>query len=242
MAHDPDFWIFVGSFLVLFLFVGECLNAYSANTPKKTALSQVFHTVIGLIGTGIFVSVFGVSIVLCFLVVFFCLLILIMYLAVTTLEIIGLGIVVATGIGCIGFALETIVLTLVGPSRLKTTVVKNLIRTGITTYFAPLLLSLRGHRESTTAPEFPLSLTFGTGMRFYFSFRATPQKKFPPDWKPRPYWGDGLEGDFGVYPFSQKHINPVFQRRPIGNFPPTGMAKRDPFRQRNGSRPPISTR
>lgn len=46
-------------------------------------------------------------------------------------------------------------------------------------------------------------------MRFYFRFRAIPEKKFPPHWKPRPYWGDGLEGDFGVFPFSQKHLNPV---------------------------------
>lgn len=215
MAHSPEFWIFVGSSIVLFLFVGECLNAYSVNTPKQTALSQVFHAVIGLIGTTILVSVFGVSIVLCFFVVFFCLAIFIIYLAFTALEIAGLSIVVAMAIGCIGYALETIALTLVGP-RLEIAAVKNLIRTGIknpiralSTCFVPLLVSLPWHEESTTAPESPLRLTFGTGMRFYFSFRATFQKKFPPHWKPRPYWGDGLEGDFGVYPFSQKHLNPV---------------------------------
>lgn len=224
MERGPEFWMFVGSFLVLFLFVGECLNAYSFNTPKQTALSQVFHTVIGLIGTAIFVSVFGVSIVVCLLIVFFCLVILIIYLAITALEIVGLGIVIATAIGCIGYALETIALTLVGP-RMEITAIKNLIRTGLinpiytlSTCFAPLLGPLLWHRESTTGPESPLGLTFGTGMRFYFSFRATHQKKFPPDWKPRPYWGDGLEGDFGVYPFSQKHLNPVFDRQ-IGKFP-----------------------
>lgn len=216
MAHGPKFWIFVGSFVVLFLFVGECLNAYSVNTPKKTALSQVFHTVIGLIGAAILVSVFAVSIVLCFLIVLFCLLILIIYLAFTALEIVGLGIVVAIALGCIGYALETIALTLVCPS-LESSAVKNLIRTGITNpiralstcFVPPLLVSLPWHRESTTAPESPPELTFGTGMRFYFSFRAIPQKEFPTHWKPRPYWGDGLEGDFGVFPFSQKHINPV---------------------------------
>lgn len=224
MAHGYKFWYFVGSSFVLFLFVGECLNAYSTNTPKQTALSQVFHTVIGLIGTAILVSVFAASIVLCFLVVFLSLVILVIYLAFTSLEIVALGIVVAIVLGCIGYALETIALTLVarGLERSSAVKVKNLFRTGITitfparalsTCFVPLLVLLPSwHRESTTAPESPLRLTFGTGMRYYFSFRATLQKKFPPHWKPRPYWGDGLEGDFGVFPFSQKHLNPVLTR------------------------------
>lgn len=218
MAHGYKFWYFVGSSFVLFLFVGECLNAYSTNTPKQTALSQVFHTVIGLIGTAILVSVFAASIVLCFLVVFLSLVILVMYLAFTSLEIVALGIVVAIFLGCIGYALETIALTWVARGLERSSAVKNLIRTGITitfpiralsTCFVPLLVLLPWHREITTAPESPLRLTFGTGMRFYFSFRAIPQKKFPPHWKPHPYWGDGLEGDFGVFPFSQKHLNPV---------------------------------
>lgn len=222
MAHGPKFWILVGSFFVLFMFAGECLNAYSANTPKQTALSQVFHTVIGLIGTAILVSVFAASSVLCFLVVFLSLVMLVMYLAFTSLEIVALGTVVAMALGCIGYALETIALTLVGRGLERSSAVRNLIRTGIVTItfpiralstcFVPLLVvSLPWHRKRpTTAPESPLRLlTFGTGMRFYFTFRAIPQKKFPPHWKPRPYWGDGLEGDFGVFPFSQKHLNPV---------------------------------
>lgn len=226
MAHGPKFWIFVGSSFVLFLFAWECLNAYYSannNTPKQTALSQVFHTVIGLIGTAIWVSVFAASIVLCFLIVFLSLVMLVMYLAFTSLEIVALGIVVAMALGCIGYALETIALTLMAQS-LESSVakVKDLIRTGITitrallsTFFVPLLMvPLPWHQESstTTAPESPLRLvllTFGTGMRFYFTFRAIPQKEFPPHWKPRPYWGDGLEGDFGVFPFSRKHLNPV---------------------------------
>lgn len=175
---------------------------------------------------------------MCFLVVLFGLVILIIFLAVTTLEIVGLSIVVAMTISCVGYALETIALTLVG-LVLEITAVKNLIRTGITnpiralrTCFVPLMVLLPWHRESTTARESPLGLTFGTGMRFYFSFRATPQKKFPPSWKPRPYWGDGLESDFGVFPFSQKHLKPVFneiinQLRPKaadkGNFFGNGM-------------------
>lgn len=226
MAPSHEFWIFIGSCLFLSLFVLECLNAYTVNV-KHTALSLVFHTVIGLIGAAIAVSVFGVSIVVCLLIMFLCLVILIIYLTVTALEIVGLGIVVATVIGCTGYALETIALTLLGP-RLEITAVKNLIRVGLiipictlSTCFATLLVPLLWHRESTAAPEFPLGLTFGTGMRFCFSFRATLQKKFTPDWKPRPYWDDVLEGNFGIYPFSQKHLNPILER-PTANFP-TGI-------------------
>lgn len=216
----------MGSFVVLFLFVGECLNAYSLNTPKQTALSQVFHTVIGIIGTAILGSIFGVGILVFFFIVFFGLVILIIYLVVTAIEIVGLGIVIAIAIGFIGYALETIAITLAGP-RLDVTAVKNLIRVGVTdptrvlsTCFALLLVSLPWHRQNA-APESPFEQTFGTGMRFYFGFRATPQKKFPLHWKPRRYWGDGLEGDFGVCPFSQKLLYPVFERS-TGKLP-TGI-------------------
>lgn len=208
----------MGSFVVLFLFVGECLNAYSVNTPKQTALSQVFHSVTGLIGTAIFVSVFCVGIFVFSCIVFFGLVILIIYLVVTAIEIVGLGVIILLAIGFTGYALETIGLALAGP-RIDIIAVKNLVQTGLTdpiralsTCFAPLLVSLPWHRQNTAGPESPFGLTFGTGMRFYFSFRAHPQKKFPPDWKPRRYWGDGLEGDFGVCPFSQKLLNPIFQR------------------------------
>lgn len=217
MAHGPETWIFVGSFVVLFLFVGECLNASSVNTPKQTALSQVFHSVIGLIGTAILVFVFGVAICVFCLIVCFGVVTLIIYLAVTALEIVGLGIVIAIAIGLTGYALETIAVTLAGP-RLDITAIKNLIRVGLTdpiralsTCFAPLLVLLAWPRQNTP-PESPFGQIFGTGIRFRFSFRAFPQKKFPPDWKSRRHWGDGLEGDFDVCPFSQKLLNPVFER------------------------------
>lgn len=117
-AHSHEFWFFMGSLFVLFLFVGECLNAYSWNTAKQTALSQIFHTLIGLVGTATLGSILAVSIVLCLLVAVSCLVMLIAYLAFTALEIVALGIVVAVGIGCIAYALETIALTLVvGPGR-----------------------------------------------------------------------------------------------------------------------------
>lgn len=219
MAHSPEFWFFMGSFFVLFLFVGECLNAYSFNTGKQTALSQIFHTLIGLIGTAILSSILAVSIVICLLVAFSCLVMLVIYLAYTALEMVALGIVVAVVIGCIAYALETIALTLVGPGRTCTSFLEitasltTTIRRALSTRFVSLLKSPLfpwWHLgESTTVPESPLALTFGTGMRFYFRFRAIHQKKFPPHWKPRPYWGDGLEGDFGVFPFSQKHLNPL---------------------------------
>lgn len=245
MTPGHEFWIFMGFCLFLSLFVGECLNAYTVNV-KHTALSLVFHTVIGLIGAAIAVSVFGVSIVVCLLIMFLCHVILIIYLTVTALEIVGLGIVVATGIGCIGYALETIALALVGP-KLEITAVKNLIRTGLiipictlSTCLATLLVPLLWHRESTAAPEFPLGLTFGAGMRFCFSFRATPQKKFPPDWKPRPYWDDVPEGNFGVYPFfteaSKPHFgktNSKFSCRNPQSAEAESGSKREPFGQRN---------
>lgn len=218
MIHGPKFWILVGSFAVLFLFIGECLNAYSTNNPKQTALSQAFHSFIGLIGTGILASIFGVGIFVFFLIVFFGLVILIIYLVVTAIEMVGLGIVIFTVIGFTGYTLETIALTLAGPG-LDITVVKNRVWVGLTdlirtlsTCFAPLLVFIPWHQQNTTTPESPFGFSFGTGKQFHFGFRANPQKKFLPNWKPHPYWGDGLEGDFGVCPFSQKLLNPIFER------------------------------
>ena len=215
MIHGPKFWILVGSFAVLFLFVGECLNAYSANTPKQTALSQVFHSVIGLIGTGISVCTLRMAIFVFFLIVFFGLIILIIFLVATATEMAGLGIVIFTAISFIAYTLETIALTLASP-RVGMIVVKNRVWVGLTdlirnlsTSFASLLALIPYH---TTTPESPFCFSFGTGKQFHFGFRANPQKKFPPNWKFHPYWGDGLEGDFDVCPFSQKLLNPVFER------------------------------
>lgn len=188
MIHGPKFWILVGSFAVLFLFIGECLNAYSTNTPKQTALSQVFHSVIGLIGTGISVCIFRMGIFVFFLIVCFGLIILIIYL---------------------------VALTLAGP-RVDMIVVKNRVWVGLTdlirnlsTSFASLLVLIPYH---TTTPVSAFAFSFGAGKQFHFGFRADPQKTFPPNWRFHPYWGDGLEGDFDVCPVPQKLPNPVFER------------------------------
>lgn len=215
MIHGPKFWILVGSFAVLFLFIGECLNAYSANTPKQTALSQVFHSVIGLIGTGISVCIFRMGIFVFFLIVCFGLIILIIYLVATATEMVGLGIVIFTAIGFIGYTFGTIALTWAGP-RVDMIVVKYRVWVGLTDLirnlsasFASLLVLMPYH---TTTPESPFAFSFGTGKQFHFGFRANPQKTFPSNWTFHPYWGDGLEGDFDVCPFSQKLLNPGFER------------------------------
>lgn len=209
MIDGPNFWILVGSFAVLFLFVGECLNAYSANTPKQTASSQLFHSVMGLIGTGISVCIFRMAIFVFVVIVFFGLIILIISLLATATDMVGLDLVIFTAISFIGYTLEIFALTLAG-LRVNMIAVKNRVWVGLvdlvrnfSTSFAFLRALIIPYHATT--PESPFGFSFGTGKQFNFGFRPNPQKKFPPG-------ADGLEGDFDTCPFSRGLLNPVVER------------------------------